>query len=360
MVSKLDSNPLRQRFLKTVVLDIDDPKVTFLFDEGRRPWLVNYEGNWYMFDIVWEKVIVRDVTMQMQRQYKLIHLMIIGMIIAWLLSYLFSKWFVMHALRDLHALADKVENLHIDNMSMEVDFSHLPEHDELRTIADSLQEMSQSLHNQIDAMKSFVRNASHELRTPLMILRSWQELAHKTKNYEWLVEKQLATISRMEWLITSLLSLARTDQHTLTKTQLFPEQFIQDMVNVLKEKYEEKDITVITELDPISTIQADRAWVERMIHNLVDNAFKYTDTWWTITIVATDKQCSISDTWQGMSKEHLQHIRDPFWQADQSKWVDSWFGLWLALVKRLVELHGREIAVESERWRWTRFTLYWS
>ena len=73
--------------------------------------------------------------------------------IAALLSYFASRWFVSSALRDLTLLAKKVEQLHIDDLDLDVDFSHLPEHDELRTIADAVHDMSKNLQQQIANIK---------------------------------------------------------------------------------------------------------------------------------------------------------------------------------------------------------------
>lgn len=145
--------------------------------------------------------------------------MLWGMLSAVVVSLFMGKLFVKWALRDLHHLAHKVEQMDIDSLTLVHEMDHLPEYDEIHIVADALQRMSDNVRGQVDDMKQFVSNVSHELRTPLMILRSTNELAVKTQAYAPAIDKNIMTITQMEQLISTLLLLART-QHEYSEKEL--------------------------------------------------------------------------------------------------------------------------------------------
>ena len=67
----------------------------------------------------------------------------------------------------------------------------------------------------------------------------------------------------------------------------------------------------------------------------------------------------MKDTWQWIKSENLNKIWERFWQEDSSKSDTTSFGLWLYLVKLLVEKHWRDIIVTSTEWKWSEFKIMW-
>jgi len=336
--------------------------------ESLYPWLIDSLGedmpvkyNDSRF-IVWKKnnfFIVKDVTAQISKFRALQRILLIGGVIAALLSFVISKFVVHKALRDLHTLADSVKDIDVDNLHLNFDWSHLPQNDELAVISQSVDSMTRQLALQITDIKQFVANASHELRTPLMILRSSNELAVKTKEYETLIEKNIATISSMESMIQGLLELAQV--WTLSKKEkVVVGTAVHDVVGKLAFVHKDKKITVTID-ETIDTVIEALAWsFEHILSNIVDNAYKYTPEGGDISIVIKEKEIQISDTWSWLSMEQKELLWKPFWQADTGKGDDSWFGLWLTLVKRLCDVQGRNIDVKDATPQGTCFTVqYW-
>jgi signal transduction histidine kinase len=70
-----------------------------------------------------------------------------------------------------------------------------------------------------------------------------------------------------------------------------------------------------------------------------------------------DKEFIVTDKWVGIEKKNLEKIWERFWQEDWSKTDTKSFGLGLYLTKMLVEKHGREIEVKSQKWKWSEFKI---
>jgi signal transduction histidine kinase len=94
-----------------------------------------------------------------------------------------------------------------------------------------------------------------------------------------------------------------------------------------------------------------------IVKNILENAYKFTPAWWTINISLDANKLIIKDTGKGISASDLDHIWERFWQADRSKTDTKSFGLWLYLVKLLVEKHGRKITMSSKIGKWTVCTI---
>jgi methyl-accepting chemotaxis protein len=95
-----------------------------------------------MYKTYREKVVLRDVTMHMERQQDLQRMLIWAVLLAAIASFFIGQMFVRRALRDLRYVTKKIEELHIDALQFEHSLDHLPEHDEIRTIAQALSTMA--------------------------------------------------------------------------------------------------------------------------------------------------------------------------------------------------------------------------
>ncbi len=85
---------------------------------------------------------------------------------------------------DIRTIASFVSKQDIHSLDNNISLNHLPDNDEIKIIADSINTMTDLLDVQISQIRRFVSNLSHEIKTPLMASRTHAELALKTGDYE--------------------------------------------------------------------------------------------------------------------------------------------------------------------------------
>src|SRR5437667_276554 len=219
------------------------------------------------------------------------------------------------------------------------------------------------------AKSEFLASMSHELRTPLnAVIGFSQVLANKT--YGDVNERQLEYLTsiliggrHLRKLVDDLLDLAKVDAGhlTLDLTRVAVAEDIPEVVGVVQSLAQQKNITVTVEVkEPLPTITADRMRVQQMIYNLLSNAIKFTDPGGHVTVTADtvfpggpSGSCSlrirVADTGIGIKAEDQARIFEKFEQVDASPAREQeGTGLGLALTRKLVELHGGQIGVESD------------
>ena len=222
------------------------------------------------------------------------------------------------------------------------------------------------------AKSEFLASMSHELRTPLnAVIGFSQVLANKTSGE--LNERQLEYLTtilsggrHLLKLVDDVLDLAQVDagRLTLDLTDVAVADDLREVVGVIQPLARHKNITVSAEVkDPLPTITADRQRVQQVIHNLLSNAIKFTGPGGYVTVradttsealVAGDDatralRVVVADTGIGIKAEDQTRIFHAFEQVDSSSAREQGgTGLGLAFTRKLVELHGGKIRVESE------------
>lgn len=356
------SRPLPQRLFDRVAarvrsFPLDNPRMQELIQKRWHENIIKNDDEWYIYKTDGLMITLVDITPQVERQSDLARLSLIGIVLFALISYGVSTWFTHKALWDIQRLASFVNTLSVDSLDQHISLDHLPNDDEIAVLATTISTMNQKIHNQIAAIKSFVSHVSHEFKTPLMIMQSDSELALKTKKYKEWLEHNLQTVSQLNGLLESLMSLTKAEGAKLVKSPVGVAELIQKAIKQAELRYQkilQKKIVV----DKGLVIKADHNALASIIYNIIDNAYKYTPGKGKLNIVADNKSLVISDTGKGIAEKEVEKIRDEFWQADDSRGRDTWFGLGLSLVKKLVELHGRRIKVTSEKGKGTDVILY--
>jgi len=230
------------------------------------------------------------------------------------------------------------------------------------------------------AKSEFLASMSHELRTPLnAVIGFSQVLANKT--YGDVNERQMEYLTsivvggrHLRRLVDDLLDLARGDvgHLTLDMARVTVADEIPEVVGVVHSLAQQKDITVTVEVkEPLPAITADRMRVKQMIYNLLSNAIKFTDQGGHVTVTADTLlpgdpggaswlRIRVADTGIGILPDDKTRIFDKFERGDSlSAREQEGTGLGLALTRKLVELHGGQISVDSEgvKGRGSLFTL---
>src|SRR6184192_468230 len=214
---------------------------------------------------------------------------------------------------------------------------------------------------QVDAIRrDFVANVSHELRTPLSIFHGNLEtlleagdLDEKETRHIYEVMKRHS--DRLNLLVTDLLSLARLEskeanlQLAEIKLRDFLEAVARDWAKRLTGKNLRLDLQVP---EGFPTLRADERRLEEVVHNLLDNAVKYSPQNGRILIQAgaPDQEVvlSVSDEGIGIAAADLPRIFERFYRADRARSRKlAGTGLGLSIVKHIAQLHGGRVEAES-------------
>lgn len=222
-----------------------------------------------------------------------------------------------------------------------------------------LKEQTEALADLHRRKDEFLAMLSHELRNPLAPISNAVHLMRLRKNEDPLQQKALTIIERQLSQLTRLVDdLMEVSRITTGRVQLRLEQVL---VSGIVERAVESarplvdqhghEFTVSLPPQPI-WLNADASRLEQVIVNLLTNAAKYTveggHIWLTIREEATDCVLTVRDSGVGIAPELLPRVFDLFTQAERSlDRSQGGSGIGLALVQRLVELHGGKVAVAS-------------
>lgn len=215
-------------------------------------------------------------------------------------------------------------------------------------------------------LQDLIADISHQLKTPLATLTIYQDVlsnpdipAAKRQEILHTMGQQL---SRMEWLILSLLKLARLEsgsiEFNITKQALLPTlQMAVQNVSMLSDA---KHQTITLDCNDSTVIAHDRDWLAEALTNILKNATEYAPTSSTIELTveasAVTTMIHVTDHGKGIEKEDLTKVFKRFYRA-KSDVNENSIGIGLSLSKGIVEGQGGDITVSSEPGRYTRFTI---
>jgi len=218
--------------------------------------------------------------------------------------------------------------------------------------------------------RDFVANVSHELRTPLSILRGYIEVLLDEPETSREELRRILSImerhsKRLQRLVGDLLSLAQLEssQAELELSIVRMDELFNNLIRDWKEKLSAKNLKVFVDLpEEELTLCADGTRLEEVLHNLLDNAVKFSPENGQIRLRAvrcdSNMVLSVADKGIGISKEHLPRIFERFYRADKARSRElGGTGLGLAIVKHIVQLHGGRVEAESELGRGTTIHL---
>ncbi len=212
----------------------------------------------------------------------------------------------------------------------------------------------------------FIANVSHEMRTPLAVMQNYATLLSAPelpddKRIEY--ARVVADSSRrLADMMTNILKLNRLENQSI-----YPQSQSYDLGEQLCEcllqyesVWETRGIEISTDIEDGVTVCADSELLSLVWNNLFSNAFKFTEQGGrvTLSLSATDRYATVrvADTGCGMSPEVGAHIFEKFYQGDTSH-ASAGNGLGLALVKRVIDIIGAEIDVESRLGAGSVFTV---
>ncbi len=209
---------------------------------------------------------------------------------------------------------------------------------------------------------------SHDLRNPLSGLMGYAELmvyrghTYPPEKIQEHADNILSAAKNINNLLENLLHWSRiqTGRITYQPTVVDLYQEAKNTVLLYQANAEEKDIILLSTIEPSITAYADRNMVDMVIRNLVSNAIKFTDTGGAIKVLAEDKgttvEVMVSDTGVGMHEEQIQSLfKIDVFQTTMGTNNEIGSGLGLILCREMVEQNNGTIWVESEPHRGTTF-----
>ncbi len=235
-----------------------------------------------------------------------------------------------------------------------------------KEIGECFNKMAAELSSIETLRTDFVSNVSHEIKTPLSVIQNYVSLlsqSNLTVEQRKEYSKQIIDATRrLSDLITNILKLNKLEnQQILPNVQVYNlgEQLCECLLN-FENVWEEKNINIVTRIDDDVLIKNDSEMLNMVWNNLFSNAFKFTGIGGTVTLtmkkVSNAAVVTVTDTGCGISRKTGEHIFDKFYQGDTSHAVAG-NGLGLALVKRIIDITGSEITVESEVGKGSSFSV---
>ncbi len=213
-----------------------------------------------------------------------------------------------------------------------------------------------------ETLKRFLATFSHELRAPLNAIVGFSEILTsddlKTLPPEKVQDfmKNINVSGRhLQGLINDILDLSKIEAGKMElHVEAYPISFFKESIErVMQGALQERKLTLVFEVAPeIDQLVVDQTRFKQILVNLVSNAIKYSNTGGKITVgvrrFVNEIEVEVRDEGVGIKPEDLAKLFHAFQQGKNAKGAKEGTGLGLVITKRLVELHGGQITVESE------------
>ena len=297
----------------------------------------------------------------------------LGLFFVVVVAVLASSGLVTHLImKPLLRLSTALEKTTLGHEHIPLEIKSYPK--ELLGLITTFNRMSQNASQSFDRLESFSADIAHELRNPLNSLRGTLELVRdkprSISEYKETIDSILEDVVRLCTLVDRLLFLLRGERKLL-KTEMSDIPLL-PMINKLVDLYD----PVVQEQRGYITFQCDRDFsvygepylIQRALINLVENAIKYgcpgdRQTRQVITISIQQSELDrnvvdifVSDNGPGITQREKLYVFDRLYRTNQAR-DSQGFGLGLAIVRMIMDLHDGHVDVESAPGQGCRFRL---
>ena len=228
--------------------------------------------------------------------------------------------------------------------------------DELGELTESINHMADSLQSMLEAKRQLLLAISHELRTPITKAKLRMEFMPDSEEKEQLKED----INEIDLLISDLLEAERlNNQHSVLVEEPV---MLAEFVSSVAEQFRSYAGGLTIEVAPdVEEFHLDKLRVRLLITNLLNNGMRHGEEKPILVRVSFVDGLGIIevvDQGEGISKEHLSQISEPFYRADSARQRNTGgFGLGLYLCRLIAEAHGGALLIESEVTQGTHITV---
>ncbi|MBV8900764.1 MAG: heavy metal sensor histidine kinase [Verrucomicrobia bacterium] len=226
---------------------------------------------------------------------------------------------------------------------------------ELAPLAQAFDGMLERLEDSFARLSQFSADLAHEFRTPLHNLLGEAQWAlvkpRAAEEYRRVVQSGLEECERLARMVDGMLFLARADCGSvpLRWTEIAVQEVARELLEFFEPWASERGVTLRAHGD--AQLQADPDLFRRLLSNLITNGVEHTPSGGQVEVLGEDQGTAVTltvqDTGEGIGAEHLPRLFDRFYRVDAARTHRSGSGLGLAICKKITELHGGTIRIES-------------
>jgi signal transduction histidine kinase len=317
-----------------------------------------------------EALIAQNASAYTDSQDLIVAVSVVAMLLALVLGFVLS-WSLIGPIRRmdtrLAAIAGGDFTKHVD----------VTNRDELGDLAANLNVMNDELRLVYGELETasrhkseFLANMSHELRTPLNAIIGFSQVLRQrlfgeinAKQEEYL-DDILSSGNHLLDLINDVLDLSKVEagQVELEVGSFSLREALERSIVMVREQATKRGVRLSLEVAPdVDLVEGDERRLRQVLYNLLTNAVKFTLEGGRVVVASSrvdgEVQVSVTDDGPGIGPEDHERIFEEFQQTEVGSAQREGTGLGLALSKRLVELHGGRIWVESEEGHGSRFVF---
>jgi len=284
-------------------------------------------------------------------------ILVLGALGGWVLA--------RRSLSPIGYIASKAQNITSENLSKRL--TPRGTDDEMDDLIRTINEMIARLESSFKRMAEFTADASHELRTPICAMRGEAEVLllreRKAEEYQEGLVHFIEQFDHLNQMINDLILLSKFDatQVELKMAPLRLDLLVKDLCNLFQVLAEQNKIALEMGTIEEVTVLGDKARLQQLFTNLIDNAIKYTSEGSIRVAVEKNQEgalVKISDTGIGIPKEEQEKIFKRFYRVDKSRSRETGgVGLGLSIAEWIVHAHHGRIEIDSEINQGSTFTV---
>ncbi|MET9336376.1 HAMP domain-containing sensor histidine kinase [Nonomuraea sp. NPDC003804] len=276
----------------------------------------------------------------------------------WVLAFLIGisaaltvlTWFgtsrtVERTLAPVEAIRQKLDEITATDLGQRVPVP--PNPDELHALARTANRTLDRLEAAVEQQRRFASDASHDLRSPITAMRAQVEeaLLHPgDADWEEIARALLASLDRLQAIVTDLLTLARLDAGEPQTVETV--DLAQLVTDELRGRAHGKEVKL--DLRPDVVVDGDRLRLARLLTNLLDNAERHAETALTVSVYneGSDAVLEVLDDGAGIPPDQREFVFRRFTRLDASRNRDAGgTGLGLAIAREIAQTHGGSLGL---------------
>ena len=250
-------------------------------------------------------------------------------------------------------------------------FFRLKQRTNLKLSADKklIEEQAEKLSELNDLKSQFFANVSHELRTPLTLIQGHAEDAMNVKKLPAQASEPLKKIKRnvhqLAVMVNDLLDLSKIElrQKLVAVKPVDVDGLLKRICGAFSSLAESRQISLAytSNQHEVTAAMLDEAQFEKVINNLIYNAFKFTPAGGSVKVIMTRVlegiEVTVIDDGAGIKPEELPYVFDRFYQAKDQMSTSFGSGMGLAISKELIDMMGGQLSVTSELGKGSTFRM---